>query len=122
MAKGRDEDSSRPARHHAKYQLRRIRRGILQGAIDHPHHVVVDLLRGTKDLADGRKRLVGDGLILGLVGLAAATAAGATATPDFVHAEDHDHQVVPSDLALRTKSLESLLVERGWSIPQRLTL
>jgi nitrile hydratase subunit alpha len=43
----------------------------------------------------------------------AATAAGATAAPDFAHAEDHDHQVVPSDPALRTKSLESLLVEKG---------
>jgi nitrile hydratase len=26
---------------------------------------------------------------------------------------DHDHQVVPSDLTLRTKALESLLVEKG---------
>jgi nitrile hydratase len=51
---------------------------------------------------------------------AAATAAGATATPDFAHAEDHDHQVVPSDLALRTKSLESLLVEKGLVDPAAL--
>jgi nitrile hydratase subunit alpha len=51
---------------------------------------------------------------------AAATAAGATATPDFVHAEEHDHQVVPSDLALRTKSLESLLVEKGLVDPAAL--
>jgi nitrile hydratase subunit alpha len=51
---------------------------------------------------------------------AAATTAGATATPDFVHAEDHDHQVVPSDLALRTKSLESLLVEKGLVDPAAL--
>jgi nitrile hydratase len=29
------------------------------------------------------------------------------------HDHDHDHQVVPSDLALRVKSLESLLVEKG---------
>src|ERR1700734_3668685 len=28
-------------------------------------------------------------------------------------AHDHDHQVVPSDPALRTKALESLLVEKG---------
>src|SRR5438046_5349825 len=26
---------------------------------------------------------------------------------------DHDHQVVPSDLTLRVKALESLLVEKG---------
>src|ERR1700690_2378426 len=29
------------------------------------------------------------------------------------HEHDHDHQVVPSDLTLRVKSLESLLVEKG---------
>ena len=30
-----------------------------------------------------------------------------------MHDHDHDHQVVPSDPALRTKALESLLVEKG---------
>src|SRR6516225_10079807 len=49
--------------------LRWIGWHVLQGAIDHPHHVVVGLLRGAKDFADGRKRLVGNGLILSLVGL-----------------------------------------------------
>jgi nitrile hydratase subunit alpha len=49
----------------------------------------------------------------------AATAAGATAT-HLAHAEDHDHQVVPSDPALRTKSLESLLVEKGLVDPAAL--
>jgi nitrile hydratase subunit alpha len=44
---------------------------------------------------------------------AAATVAGATAAPDLAHAEDHIHQEVPSDAALRVKSLESLLVEKG---------
>jgi len=54
----------------------------------------------------------------------AATAAGAAAaTGNFAQADDHehthgqahhhDHQVVPSDMALRVKSLESLLVEKG---------
>jgi nitrile hydratase len=53
----------------------------------------------------------------------AATAAGAAAAGSFAQADDnepghghahqHDHQVVPSDLALRVKSLESLLVEKG---------
>jgi nitrile hydratase len=49
----------------------------------------------------------------------AATAAGAAATGQLVKAEDHEHthghahQVVPSDMALRVKSLESLLVEKG---------
>src|SRR3984957_14840157 len=50
----------------------------------------------------------------------AAAAAGATATPEFGHAEAHDHQAVPSDLALRTKSLESLLVEKGLVDPAAL--
>ena len=44
---------------------------------------------------------------------AATTAAGATLSPDLLHAQAHDHQDVPSDLALRVKSLESLLVEKG---------
>jgi nitrile hydratase len=43
----------------------------------------------------------------------AVTAAGATATHDLAHTETHDHQGVPSDVALRVKSLESLLVEKG---------
>jgi nitrile hydratase len=52
---------------------------------------------------------------------AAATAAGAAATPDPVdaqgqgqdHDHGHEHQAVPSDLTLRVKSLESLLVDKG---------
>ena len=50
---------------------------------------------------------------------AAATAMGAAATPNAVQAQgagqasDHAHQAVPSDLTLRVKSLESLLVEKG---------
>lgn len=49
---------------------------------------------------------------------AAATAVGAAATPMIDSqgsAQDrgHEHQTVPSDLTLRVKSLESLLVEKG---------
>jgi nitrile hydratase len=46
---------------------------------------------------------------------AAVGAAGAAATPALAHAHqhEHDHQVVPSDLTLRVKALESLLVEKG---------
>jgi hypothetical protein len=43
----------------------------------------------------------------------AVTVASAAATGDVVHAEEHVHQDVPSDVALRVKSLESLLVEKG---------
>jgi nitrile hydratase len=48
---------------------------------------------------------------------AALATAGAAVTPELAHAHDqghnHDHQVVPSDAALRVKSLESLLVAKG---------
>ena len=51
----------------------------------------------------------------------AITAAGAAVTPQLAggsepgHDHDHDaeHQAVPSDPALRTKALESVLVARG---------
>jgi nitrile hydratase subunit alpha len=47
----------------------------------------------------------------------AVTAAGAAAVQVPAHGQDHDHghdhQVVPSDLTLRVKSLESLLVDKG---------
>ena len=39
---------------------------------------------------------------------------------DHSHDHDHDHQAVPSDVALRVKSLESLLVEKGLVDPAAL--
>ena len=36
------------------------------------------------------------------------------------HSHEHDHQEVPSDLALRVKALESLLVEKGFVDPAAL--
>jgi nitrile hydratase len=36
------------------------------------------------------------------------------------HDHEHEHQVVPSDLALRVKALESLLVEKGFVDPAAL--
>jgi len=49
---------------------------------------------------------------------AAATAAAMAAEAQVAHTQaphdhDHDHQAVPSDLTLRVKALESLLVEKG---------
>jgi nitrile hydratase len=45
------------------------------------------------------------------------TATGVAAAQNMTQAQDHDHdhdhQVVPSDLTLRVKALESLLVEKG---------
>ncbi len=48
--------------------------------------------------------------------------AASAATPAAMHAQDHDHdhQAVPSDLTLRTKALESLLVEKGLVDPAAL--
>ena len=57
---------------------------------------------------------------------AAVTAAGAAANADIVAAQgpalphSPDRQAVPSDLALRVKSLESLLVEKGLVDPAAL--
>ena len=52
------------------------------------------------------------------------TAAGAAATPQPMAAvgprQDQAHQAVPSDLALRVKSLESLLVDKGLVDPAAL--
>ena len=56
----------------------------------------------------------------------AATGAVAAAVPNPMHAQDHghdhdhEHQAVPSDPALRTKALESLLVEKGLVDPAAL--
>src|SRR5436189_3985864 len=50
---------------------------------------------------------------------AVASAAGLVANPQAGRAQqqhedhDHDHQTVPSDPALRTKALETLLVQKG---------
>src|SRR5579864_4021831 len=45
----------------------------------------------------------------------AGAAVGAATAPHLADAQthDHDHQDLPSDVALRVKSLESLLVEKG---------
>jgi nitrile hydratase len=54
------------------------------------------------------------------------TVAGVAAAQELVHADQkshahsHDHQVVPSDPALRAKALESLLVEKGLVDPAAL--
>src|SRR5215471_9439766 len=58
-------------------------------------------------------------------GFLASTAAASSAalTQNLAHAADeaaHDHQALPSDPALRVKSLESLLVEKGMVDPAAL--
>ena len=54
----------------------------------------------------------------GAAGMAGgAAAAGAAAAP---HGHDHDHQVVPDDIALRVRALESILVEKEMIDPAEL--
>jgi nitrile hydratase subunit alpha len=63
-------------------------------------------------MAKSKNRVGRRGFIKGAAAGAAALAAeshmGATQEP-----HDHDHQAVPSDVALRVKALESVLVEKG---------
>ena len=51
----------------------------------------------------------------GFLATAGAAAAGelGQAEDKVTHDHGHDHQVVPSDPALRVKALESLMVEKG---------
>jgi nitrile hydratase len=56
----------------------------------------------------------------GFLTTAAGAAAGAAAGQAHAAEAAHDHQDVPSDMALRAKSLESLLVEKGLVDPAAL--
>jgi nitrile hydratase subunit alpha len=61
----------------------------------------------------------------GFLKTAAVSAAAIVSDPHTgqMHAhQDHDHQVVPSDVTLRVKALESLLVEKGLVDPKSLDL
>jgi nitrile hydratase len=58
------------------------------------------------------------GAVAGAAGLVAKAEMGSAQQ----HADDHDHQVVPSDPTLRTKALESLLVQKGLVDPAALDL
>ena len=66
----------------------------------------------SKDPVDRREFLKG-----AAAGAAAFMPGLAEAQPPAAPAHDHEHQVVPSDVALRVKALESLLVEKGMVDP-----
>src|SRR5438093_4435632 len=71
--------------------------------------------RKSSHMAKSRKNPVGRG---GFLKGAAAGAVGIVAEPHAIGARphqdhDHQHQAVPSDVNLRVKALESLLVEKG---------
>lgn len=65
-------------------------------------------------MAKSKKPPVGRrGFIKGVAAGAAAVAANSPLTAQESTAHDHEHQAVPSDVALRVKALESLLIEKG---------
>ena len=65
-----------------------------------------------------RRRFLGDAA-LGAAGMLAGSEAAAAQNP-APHSHDDEHQAVPSDIALRVKALESLLVEKGMVQPAAL--
>src|SRR5262245_26059604 len=72
-------------------------------------------MRYKRTMAKSKKRSVGrrgfiKGVAAGAATLAAESAAIGAQEPTT---HDHEHQAVPSDVALRVKALESLLVEKG---------
>jgi len=56
----------------------------------------------------------------GFLTTAAGAAAGAAAGQAHAAQADHDHQALPSDMTLRVRSLESLLIEKGLVDPAAL--
>jgi nitrile hydratase len=65
------------------------------------------------DEIDGidRRRFLSDAAF-GAAGIVMGTEANAGASPP-VHSHDDEHQTVPTDIALRVKALESVLIEKG---------
>src|SRR6266513_5877598 len=59
----------------------------------------------------GRRHFL-KGAVAGAAGLVTTSQTG-KAQQSQEHDPDHDHQTVPSDPALRTKALETLLVQKG---------
>jgi nitrile hydratase subunit alpha len=65
-----------------------------------------------------RRRFLGDAA-LGAAGMLAGGETAAAQAP-AQHSHDDEHQAVPSDIALRVKALESLLIEKGMVQPAAL--
>jgi len=82
-------------------------RQYLQRALEH--------MANAGDRPVGRRKFLSDAAA-GAAGLAATPHAG-SATPAHALAQDQGHQAVPSDVALRVKALESILVEKGMVDP-----
>ena len=75
-------------------------------------------MAGSKPKGVGRREFIRE-TAAGAAGMAGgATAAGAAGGAPAQH--DHDHQVVPDDIALRVRALESILVEKEMIDPAEL--
>ena len=69
-------------------------------------------MAGSEPRGVGRREFLKE-TAAGAAGMAGgATAAGAAGGAGEQHEHDHDHQVVPDDIALRVRALESILVEK----------
>jgi nitrile hydratase len=68
------------------------------------------------DDARGRRKFLGD-MAAGTAGFMAAPPSGPARQAAAASSQDPGHQAVPSDVALRVKALESLLVEKGMVDP-----
>ena len=75
-------------------------------------------MAGSEPEGVGRRKFIKE-TAAGAAGMAGgATAAGAEEAG--AHPHDHDHQVVPDDIALRVRALESILVEKEMIDPAEL--
>ena len=64
----------------------------------------------------GRRKFLSDAAA-GTAGLVAAPHIASAKPADLRAGQDQGHQTVPSDVALRVKALESILVEKGMVDP-----
>ena len=70
----------------------------------------------SKDSAVGRRRFLADAVVTA----AAIVGQGEVAGAQPASTEEHEHQTVPADIALRVKALESVLVEKEMVDPAEL--
>ena len=77
-------------------------------------------MAGSESKGVGRREFIKE-TAAGAAGMAGgAGAAGAAEPAREGHEHDHDHQVVPDDIALRVRALESILVEKEMIDPAEL--
>ena len=77
-------------------------------------------MAGSEPKGVGRRKFIKE-TAAGAAGMAGgAGAAGAAESAQERHKHDHDHQVVPDDIALRVRALESILVEKEMIDPAAL--